>query len=108
MAQWDEVDGMVPGLREALRSLMLGAGADSVGSASAGEGGTTAGDVAGARALYNRSLPLLTFQAVFRMDMTKEVLRRRGVLESTHVRVGAVPDSTRVCRAWMYSATGGA
>jgi len=50
-----------------------------------------AGDVAAARALYNRSLPLLTFQAVFRMDMTKEVLRRRGVIGSTHVRVGAVP-----------------
>jgi len=50
-----------------------------------------AGDVAAARALYNRLLPLLTFQAVFRMDMTKEVLRRRGVIGSTHVRVGAVP-----------------
>ena len=50
-----------------------------------------AGDVAAARALYNRSLPLLTFQAVFRMDMTKEVLRRRGVLRSSHVRVGAIP-----------------
>jgi dihydrodipicolinate synthase/N-acetylneuraminate lyase len=50
-----------------------------------------AGDVAGARALYDRTLPLLTFQTVFRMDMTKEVLRRRGLVESTHVRVGAVP-----------------
>jgi dihydrodipicolinate synthase/N-acetylneuraminate lyase len=49
------------------------------------------GDPAGARALYNRSLPLLTFQAVFRMDMTKEVLRRRGVIESPLVRVGSVP-----------------
>lgn len=43
-----------------------------------------------ARELYNRSLPLLTFQAVFRMNMTKEVLRRRGVIASTHVRVGPV------------------
>ena len=50
-----------------------------------------AGDVAGARALYDRTLPLLTFQAVFRMDMTKEVLRRRGLIASTHVRVGPVP-----------------
>ncbi len=50
-----------------------------------------AGDAVAARALYNRSLPLLTFQAVFRMDMTKEVLRRRGVLRSSHVRVGAIP-----------------
>lgn len=49
------------------------------------------GDVDAARKLYNRSLPLLTFQAVFRMDMTKEVLRRRGVLKSTHVRVGGIP-----------------
>jgi 4-hydroxy-tetrahydrodipicolinate synthase len=31
-------------------------------------------------------LPLLNFQAVFRMAMTKEVLRRRGVINSTHVR----------------------
>lgn len=49
------------------------------------------GDVEGARRLYNRSLPLLTFQAVFRMDMSKEVLRRRGLIGSAHVRVGAVP-----------------
>jgi 4-hydroxy-tetrahydrodipicolinate synthase len=48
------------------------------------------GDVDGARALYNRSLPLLTFQAVFRMDMTKEVLKRRGIIGSAHVRVGSV------------------
>ena len=48
------------------------------------------GDVEGARALYNRSLPLLTFQAVFRMDMTKEVLKRRGIIDSAHVRVGSV------------------
>ena len=50
-----------------------------------------AGQLAAARALYDRTLPLLTFQAVFRMDMTKEVLRRRGIIASTHVRVGAVP-----------------
>lgn len=49
------------------------------------------GDVDGARLLYNRSLPLLTFQAVFRMDMTKEVLRRRGLIDAAHVRVGSVP-----------------
>ena len=48
------------------------------------------GDTAAARALYDRTLPLLMFQTVFRMDMTKEVLRRRGMIESTHVRVGAV------------------
>lgn len=49
-----------------------------------------AGDLAGARELYDRTLPLLTFQTVFRMDMTKEVLRRRGLIGSTHVRVGKV------------------
>jgi len=49
------------------------------------------GDVDGARRLYNRSLPLLTFQAVFRMDMSKEVLRRRGLIGSAHVRVGSIP-----------------
>jgi dihydrodipicolinate synthase/N-acetylneuraminate lyase len=48
------------------------------------------GDVAKARALYDRTLPLLTFQAVFRMDMTKEVLRRRGIIASKHVRVGSI------------------
>ena len=49
-----------------------------------------AGDVATAAALYDRTLPLLTFQTVFRMDMTKEVLRRRGLIGSAHVRVGSV------------------
>lgn len=49
-----------------------------------------AGDVSTARTLYDRTLPLLTFQTVFRMDMTKEVLRRRGLIESAHVRVGSV------------------
>ncbi|MEO8536379.1 MAG: dihydrodipicolinate synthase family protein [Betaproteobacteria bacterium] len=44
------------------------------------------GDRAGVRALYNRMLPLLNFQAVFRMAMTKEVLRLRGVIASTGVR----------------------
>jgi len=39
-----------------------------------------------ARMLYNRSLPLLNFQAVFRWAMTKEVLRRRGIVNSSHVR----------------------
>ncbi|MDQ6917093.1 MAG: dihydrodipicolinate synthase family protein [Pseudomonadota bacterium] len=39
-----------------------------------------------ARTLYNRTLPLLNFQAVFRWAMTKEVLKRRGVIASAHVR----------------------
>ena len=45
-----------------------------------------AGDAAEVRRLFTRMLPLLNFQAVFRMAMTKEVLRRRGVITSTHVR----------------------
>jgi 4-hydroxy-tetrahydrodipicolinate synthase len=45
-----------------------------------------AGDALGARRLFDRMLPLLNFQAVFRMAMTKEVLRRRGIIVATHVR----------------------
>lgn len=45
-----------------------------------------AGDRATTRRLYNVSLPLLNFQAIFRMHMTKEVLRRRGVISNTFVR----------------------
>jgi 4-hydroxy-tetrahydrodipicolinate synthase len=44
------------------------------------------GDVPEARRLYSASLPLLNFQAVFRMQMTKEVLRRRGVIRNVFVR----------------------
>ena len=45
-----------------------------------------ADDRARARVLYNRSLPLLNFQAVFRWAMTKEVLRRRGIIDCAYVR----------------------
>ena len=45
-----------------------------------------AGDADGVRVLFDRMLPLLNFQAVFRMHMTKEVLRRRGVIGAIHVR----------------------
>lgn len=44
------------------------------------------GDRAGVRALFNRMLPLLNFQAVFRMAMTKAVLAARGVIRHVHVR----------------------
>ena len=44
------------------------------------------GDFALARTLYNRTLPLLNFQAVFRWAATKEVLKRRGVIDETKVR----------------------
>ena len=49
-----------------------------------------AGDIDEARRLFEVSMPLLNFQAIFRMHMSKEVLRRRGVLRHTHVR-GAGP-----------------
>ena len=45
-----------------------------------------AGNIGEARRLYSASLPLLNFQAVFRMHMTKEVLRRRGVIPNGLVR----------------------
>lgn len=45
-----------------------------------------AGDAAQVRRMFTRMLPLLNFQAVFRMAMTKEVLRRRGVITATYVR----------------------
>ncbi|MEM1363035.1 MAG: dihydrodipicolinate synthase family protein [Pseudomonadota bacterium] len=49
-----------------------------------------AGKETEARRLYERSMPLLTFQAVFRMHMTKATLRARGVDISPYVR-GAGP-----------------
>ncbi len=45
-----------------------------------------AGDIATARKLYNVSLPLLNFQAIFRMHMTKAVLQKRGVIKNIFVR----------------------
>jgi 4-hydroxy-tetrahydrodipicolinate synthase len=38
-------------------------------------------DRARVRYYFNRMLPLLNFQAVFRMAMTKETLRRRGIID---------------------------
>lgn len=39
-----------------------------------------------ARDLFDRALPLLNMQAVFRWRLTKEVLKRRGIIESAFVR----------------------
>jgi 4-hydroxy-tetrahydrodipicolinate synthase len=44
------------------------------------------GDRAEARRLYNATLPLLAFQMTFRVRATKEVLKRRGLLEHTGAR----------------------
>lgn len=45
-----------------------------------------AGDRTEARRLYARTLPLLLFQAVFRVRATKAVLKARGLLHATHAR----------------------
>jgi len=45
-----------------------------------------AGDIDGARDLFERTLPLLSMQAVFRWRLTKAVLKRRGLIDSDHVR----------------------
>jgi 4-hydroxy-tetrahydrodipicolinate synthase len=44
------------------------------------------GDIQGARELFERTLPLLSMQAVFRWRLTKAVLRRRGLIDSDYVR----------------------
>jgi 4-hydroxy-tetrahydrodipicolinate synthase len=44
------------------------------------------GDRGRARLLYNRTLPLLNFQAVFRWAATKEVLKRRSVIDCARIR----------------------
>lgn len=43
-------------------------------------------DEVGARDLFERTLPLLNMQAVFRWRLTKAVLQRRGLIDSTFVR----------------------
>ena len=45
-----------------------------------------AGDRAEVRRLFERTLPLLTMQAVFRWHLTKQVLLRRGLIECAYVR----------------------
>ena len=45
-----------------------------------------AGDIQTAWDLYERVLPLLVMQATFRWRITKEVLRRRGLIKSAYTR----------------------
>lgn len=53
-----------------------------------------AGDIAEARRLFMVTMPLLSFQAVFRMHMTKATLAWRGIIGHTHVRgAGPEPDA---------------
>ena len=52
------------------------------------------GDHKQARRLYSRSLPILLFQANFRVRLTKEVLAARGLIGCTHARAaGPVLDA---------------
>ncbi|MDE0532524.1 MAG: dihydrodipicolinate synthase family protein [Albidovulum sp.] len=44
------------------------------------------GDMAEARVLYGRTLPLLLLQAIYRMRLTKHVMMRRGILSNARVR----------------------
>lgn len=44
-----------------------------------------------ARLLYQMSLPLLASQAIYRMRLTKYVLRQRGVVDRMHVRAPLPP-----------------
>lgn len=54
-------------------------------------------DEAGARDLFERTLPLLNMQAIFRWRLTKAVLQRRGVIESAFTRA-AGPELDRYDR----------
>ena len=56
------------------------------------------GDRQEARRIFNRVLPLLDFQAVFRVAMTKAVLRSRGLIDCERVRI-AGPSLDRGDRA---------
>jgi 4-hydroxy-tetrahydrodipicolinate synthase len=55
-------------------------------------------DEAGARDLFERTLPLLNMQAIFRWRLTKAVLQRRGLIESAFVRAPG-PELDRYDRA---------
>jgi len=56
------------------------------------------GNETGARDLFERTLPLLNMQAIFRWRLTKAVLRRRGLIDSVHVRA-AGPELDRYDRS---------
>ncbi|WP_210497072.1 dihydrodipicolinate synthase family protein [Microvirga antarctica] len=63
-----------------------------------------AGDVAKARDLYMRTLPLLVIQANFRMAFTKYVLQRRGIMDNRLARATLPPmdaGDLREIDAWL-------
>lgn len=54
-------------------------------------------DIAAARDLFVRMLPILNLQAVYRCSLTKEVLRLRGIIKSSFVRAaGPVMDASDI------------
>jgi dihydrodipicolinate synthase/N-acetylneuraminate lyase len=55
-------------------------------------------DETGARDLFERTLPLLNMQAIFRWRLTKAVLQRRGIIDSAFVRAPG-PELDRYDRA---------
>lgn len=57
-----------------------------------------AGNTVGARDLFERTLPLLNMQAIFRWRLTKAVLQQRGLIDSVHVRAPG-PELDRYDRA---------
>lgn len=63
------------------------------------------GDERRARDLFERTLPLLNMQAIFRWRLTKEVLRRRGLIDDTYVRA-AGPAFDRADRAELDALLG--
>lgn len=62
-------------------------------------------DEQGARDLFERTLPLLNMQAVFRWRLTKLVLKRRGLINSTHTRAPG-PELDRYDRAELETLLG--
>ena len=56
------------------------------------------GDESAARDLFERTLPLLSMQAIFRWRLTKAVLQKRGLIDSTFTRA-AGPELDRYDRS---------
>ncbi len=63
-----------------------------------------AGNLSAARRVFYNMLPILNMQSVLRCSLTKEVLRRRGLIANNNVRVsGPVMDQKDIeelCAAW--------
>src|SRR5207237_9124802 len=63
------------------------------------------GREADARDLFERTLPLLSMQAVFRWRLTKAVLQRRGLIDSAYTRAPG-PDLDRYDQAELDALLG--